>query len=335
MPLVFMSTDASSYDWKDITGVQYHYPNGYRNLIRSGVPFVYYRGIRRADGSRGPAEYFGRGVVGSIWRDPDVPEDERKGRWAWYCAVEEYMPFTPPVPAKIDGRHLEPIQRKNAWRDGVRVISENVYQEILALAGQQGGTSHRTLPPVEDVSITQVPIGTLLVPQQLDTSNDKEAETETTTRSGRRYSRSAKLIGDRAEEIVLRWLATTQPSVKELRWVAQEGETPGWDIQFIDAAGALVAVEVKGSTGQSIANFEVTSNELLAMRGRRSNYWLILVADCLGKAPLIEVLVDPASLLDMGLIAEPIRWRIARSPAVEERGLSAASLSCQRPRAVS
>lgn len=316
MPLVLVSTDASNYDWKDITGVQYHYPNGYKNLIRTSIPFVYYRGIRRADGTRGQAEYFGRGVVGSIWRDPEVPSEELKARWAWYCAVEEYTPFVPPVPAKIDGRHLEPVQRENAWRNGVRTISDAVYQDILAAAGLQGGgTSLRTLPSIDKVSITQVPAGTLLVTRPSATAMNEAAAEITTTAIGR-YSRSAKLIGDRAEEIVLRWLTATQPSATAIRWVAKEGQTPGWDIEFVDGAGAFVAVEVKGTSGPRVENFEITANELLAMHSRRSKYWLVLVADCLGTSPQVEVIADPASQLGAALVAEPVRWRIAKAPTV-------------------
>jgi hypothetical protein len=96
MPLVLASKDANAnelYAWKDITGVQYHYPNGYRNLIRTGEPFVYYRGVRRATGIRGQAEYFGQGVIGDIRRDPTVPLSSPKAKWAWFCSIEDYFPF--------------------------------------------------------------------------------------------------------------------------------------------------------------------------------------------------------------------------------------------------
>jgi hypothetical protein len=39
MPIVLVSNEANANDkfnWQDITGVQYHYPNGYRNMIRPG-----------------------------------------------------------------------------------------------------------------------------------------------------------------------------------------------------------------------------------------------------------------------------------------------------------
>ena len=43
---------AGDFDWHDITGELYQFPNNYRNLIRPGMPFVYYAGTRRADGAR-------------------------------------------------------------------------------------------------------------------------------------------------------------------------------------------------------------------------------------------------------------------------------------------
>jgi hypothetical protein len=41
------------------------------------------------------------------------------------------------VPAKIDGVTLEQIQA-NLWRDGVRMIDPEVFNQILNLAGEHG-----------------------------------------------------------------------------------------------------------------------------------------------------------------------------------------------------
>jgi len=55
-PLVLVENEATEgghYDfWADATGERYHYPNKYRNMIKPGRRFVYYRGSRRKDGSR-------------------------------------------------------------------------------------------------------------------------------------------------------------------------------------------------------------------------------------------------------------------------------------------
>ena len=71
IPLVLTQNEVtvdSEYDfWRDDTGVLYQYPNIYRNRVRTGRPFIYYRGVRRLGGRRGEAEYFGRGIIGDIW----------------------------------------------------------------------------------------------------------------------------------------------------------------------------------------------------------------------------------------------------------------------------
>jgi hypothetical protein len=106
MPLILTSNEAiasDDYDWEDVTGVQYHYPNGYRSLIRPGERFVYYRGVRRAGNRRGNAEYFGTGLIGEVWRDDRISEDAPKKDWQWFCRIDNYVLFNMPVAAKING----------------------------------------------------------------------------------------------------------------------------------------------------------------------------------------------------------------------------------------
>jgi hypothetical protein len=137
-----------------VTGVRYHYPNGYRNLIRPGERFVYYRGVRRRHGSRATAEYFGYGVVGDVWRDPRISEEAPRSRRSWYCSILDYVPLDPPVPAKIDGAFFETIPA-NMWRNGVRKIEENQFRAILTRAGAMVDTEPAStpvlpsLPPLE------------------------------------------------------------------------------------------------------------------------------------------------------------------------------------------
>lgn len=92
-------TVGGEYDfWADDTGARYQYPNQYRNLVRPGLPFVYYRGIRRSGGKRGTAEYFGTGFVGKVWLDPEQSADTPARKRHWYCAIENYVSFPVPVP---------------------------------------------------------------------------------------------------------------------------------------------------------------------------------------------------------------------------------------------
>ena len=86
-------TVSEEHDWSDVTGVRYNYPNSYVNRIKSGLPFVYYRGVRRKGGKRGQAEYFGSGVIGDIWQDPTQKVDIAKKDRQWFCTVENFERF--------------------------------------------------------------------------------------------------------------------------------------------------------------------------------------------------------------------------------------------------
>jgi hypothetical protein len=90
MPLVLVQNPVivnQEYEWKDIVGEQYHFPNQYKNRCRPGSPFVYYRGTRRANGKRAVPEYFGHALIGTVWRDEAIPESQPKKDWAWYCTI--------------------------------------------------------------------------------------------------------------------------------------------------------------------------------------------------------------------------------------------------------
>jgi hypothetical protein len=117
-----------------------------------------------------------------------------------------------------------------------------------------------------------------------------------------RYSRNAARIGNRAEEIALKYISdnTAALGAKNIRWVAKQGLTPGWDIQYEDQAGNVVAVEVKGSAGPLFANFDFTAGEWKAANELGDRYWLFLVADCCGTRPKIQCLRDPVKLVACG-----------------------------------
>src|SRR5262249_47086253 len=85
-----------------------------------------------------------------------------------------------------------------------------------------------------------------------------------------------------------------------IRWVAKQGLTPGWDIEYEDKAGRVIAVEVKGSAGPRFANFDFTVGEWRAAQELGSRYWLYLVADCCGREPKIQRLRNPAQLVASG-----------------------------------
>src|ERR1700744_6519589 len=81
-----------AYGWKDVTGERYQFPNQYRTRIVPGTRFVYYRGARRADGTRATPEYFGVGVVGDVYLDADTAHLAASLR-RWNADIVEYVPF--------------------------------------------------------------------------------------------------------------------------------------------------------------------------------------------------------------------------------------------------
>ena len=317
MPIVLVSNEANANDkfnWQDITGVQYHYPNGYRNMIRPGERFIYYRGMRRADGRRVPAEYFGCGTIGDIRRDASIPDTTPKGRWAWYCTILDYLPFTPPIPAKINDRFFETIPT-NAWRNGVRALDEPTYQQIIAAAGLHTEprpipTAPPQMPRLEEVTIPAATADDLLVPTAPSTGADEGRSAH--NNSNRRYSRHSTIIGKRAEAIALAWVKKALPLARQVRWVADQGETPGWDIEVTDEHGTVLSLEVKGASGRAFLNFELTPGELRASQQLGSRYWLLLVADCLGQSPRLQVIKDPYARITSGhLELVPSGYRVS------------------------
>jgi hypothetical protein len=312
------------YDhWQDITGVSYQYSNQYRNKIIPNMNFVYYRGVHRANGQQGTAEYFGAGRISRVWRDPSISDNLPRAKWRWYCSIEDYIPFIRPVPAKYEGYYFEAINNPMGWRTSVREITDDSYQKIISLAGLdiidlETPTGIASLPvdiPLPEIDdVTPIEIMNEL-DGFLERQNPAHESSPSKIHQTYRRTKRSKQIGDRAENIVLRWLQKKLPPnvAISLRWVAQDSETPGWDIEFIDD-GDVVAVEVKGTTGSIFQNVEITDHEWTAAKKMREKYWLILVTSCIGMNPKIILLKDPYSAsLDGSLEISPILWSLRRT----------------------
>ena len=310
-PLVLVENERTAGgrhdDWKDVTGERYHFPNQYRNKMRTGSPFVYYRGVRRRDGRRVTAEYFGAGVIGEVYRDDEVPDDSSRSRWKWFCDIEEYEPFATPVQAKQGAQHLEQIS-PNQWGVAVRELPRNTHAEILRLAGSEAALATQNIQAVsrENLPPTVVDASSLIITSSGFGSRGRAGGRQ------RRRSRRAKEIGDKAEQLVFDHLASTLKSIEvhTLEWVAREGLTPGWDIQYVRADGQRIAVEVKGTTRPRFPNIEVTAGEWLAAEKEGASYELYLVAKVLD-APTIAKVRDPFRLATAGQIeSTPSSWRL-------------------------
>jgi len=289
MPLILTQNEVNvsdAHNWQDDEGVQYHYPTKYRNKILEGERFVYYRGVNRLNGKRGDAHYFGTGRIGSITQDPD-PERQTGVKKAWFCQVEDYERFPSDVPAKVDGI-LREQGPSNQFRDGVRVIDDATFESILEASGLAEGYAApgSTSPQPENVYTQQA--GNLLISSKGRAGGGN---------SSPRHSLHAKAVGDWAEKLALQILQDIEGSTDHIHRAAI-GETPGWDLDFLDANGHLHRVEVKGTQAAMFRNIEITANELAAAEQYGSSYSLLLVAKCMSNSPSYQLINDPAGSID-------------------------------------
>ena len=121
-----------------------------------------------------------------------------------------------------------------------------------------------------------------------------------------RRSRESKKVGDAGEKHVKQfeinrlgkggWTAD-DPDVK---WLADLGEHPGYDILSYNLDGSERWIEVKSSKGSRISSVELTDNERRkAMEAPKGRYWLYLVQRVFGK-PTVEMIQDPVGRLFEG-----------------------------------
>jgi hypothetical protein len=182
------------------------------------------------------------------------------------------------------------------WGVGARQLPTETYERILRLAGipvSRTVTTANILPAISDVEIPTTTARYPLMIPQAPTSREAGVRQSTAI-----YSRNAKMVGDRAEEIVLRYLRSQLAEIGDtLRWVAREGETPGWDIEYVGTNGEIAAVEVKGTAAAAFTSIELTDGEWTAARKLRNRYRLFLVAECLSIKPKIQEVLDAATLM--------------------------------------
>jgi hypothetical protein len=81
---------------------------------------------------------------------------------------------------------------------------------------------------------------------------------------------------------------------------AAGGETPGWDIDYVDSDGQLHRVEVKGTVAGAFLSIALTAGELRAAQAHGEAYWLYLVAHCLTERAQIQRVCNPAAKLASG-----------------------------------
>lgn len=120
--------------YEDVLFSRYHFPKSYKNQVREGDRFLYYQG------NQGPQlhkrYYFGYGVVGEIYPDPEKPG-------SLYAELLDANPLPQNVSAyQSPGSFFESIGydtvRKSLlpnWRQSVRPISQASFETILTKGG--------------------------------------------------------------------------------------------------------------------------------------------------------------------------------------------------------
>ena len=105
----------------------------------------------------------------------------------------------------------------------------------------------------------------------------------------------------------------TPVEADSIRWVALEGETPGWDIEYIASNGLTKRIEVKGTTAARFSSIEITSNEWEAAKKHRGDYQIALVVNAMTGRVALQYLEDPFEYFNQsGYGVEPSRYRISQ-----------------------
>jgi 5-methylcytosine-specific restriction enzyme A len=136
-------------NWNDLTGDRYHFPNKYSKILEAGTKVIYYKGKltnKSFSEQRLSPEphYFGIAKIGYVYPDPKSAKNK-------YAKIENYVHFSKPIIAKKESGYFEEIpdnKTKNYWRDGVRIIDENVYKAIIEPLGIND--EYRDFDMVED-----------------------------------------------------------------------------------------------------------------------------------------------------------------------------------------
>lgn len=316
MPLILVQnevTEGKRYDfWEDIEGVQYHFPNKYKNKIKPGESFIYYRGVRRKNGIRAIPEYFGYGRIGRVWQDKENITSSSIKTFRWQCEIIEYIPFTTPVPFKINGRYFE-ILHQNQWSIGVRSIDQEKFIHILSHAGitieseitlPEFSKRFPCIPEISDVSPELIKENSLIFASRV--KKVVEIDGIDLRSNEANHSRYSTLIGNQAEEIAHKFLLENR--FRKVKLVSKE--KLGWDIEYLENKKSIF-VEVKGTSARRFSNIPITANEWQAAKRKRETYKLILVAECLSRTPKIQIIDDPYSLyLDNKIDLEPTTYRL-------------------------
>lgn len=132
-------TENDESNWNDVTGLQYHFPSKYKNLLLEGSNVIYYKGKLKNKEFRDKrlsdnAHYFGIGKIFNITKDGLTKN--------YFAKIGNFRSFEFAIPIKLNGDYIENVTKKNHWRDGVRYIDQVVYEKIIELSSVQDNQFH-------------------------------------------------------------------------------------------------------------------------------------------------------------------------------------------------
>ena len=131
------------------------------------------------------------------------------------------------------------------------------------------------------------------------------------------YSKESRLVGNEGERIVFEEEKKKLNSLgrfdlsEKVRWVADEGEKPGWDIESFDKEGKIMRIEVKASKGRK-NNIIITENERLKAEEYGDSFFLAIVENVLhkSKSPTIEYIQNPIEKFGNINNPSPLSWKM-------------------------
>ncbi|MBU8768770.1 DUF3883 domain-containing protein [Cytobacillus oceanisediminis] len=307
-------TENDESKWEDQTGILYHFPAKYKNILTQGTKVIYYKGAIK-NGKYIPKRlskkphYFGIAIIGEVY--PDVNNKNQ-----YFAELDDYIPFSEPIIFKEKDEYLEYVSKSNYWRDGVRNVTEEVYTKILSRTNLDIKSTHSGEIEVE-IKEETLPSLTVVSPKLANNLLSQKTtmgigRSSKKSNRGNTFSKNAKKIGDRAEEIVFEYLKKCK--MTNIRWLAKEGEKPGYDISCFTPSGEKIYIEVKGTTTNKFDGFILTSNELEASKDLGGKFFIYFVTECLSTNPKIQPVQNPYEKLKFNeWLKTPISYKVSFS----------------------
>lgn len=162
MPVILTQHYApSDRIYEDAEFSLYHYPRVYFSRVRPYDRYIYYRPLGKSRVRGDSKMYFGHGILGDWFDDPNRPNHR-------FVNLISGELFSRPVPIQdLAGRYYETETTKPPqFQAAVRDISEITYYKLLA-AGDVRSAGLSLMPTTENIAATPPPVGLPGVPRDV------------------------------------------------------------------------------------------------------------------------------------------------------------------------